>query len=100
MMFRNHPVNDYASVIEPGSQFIDVRQPDEVATGAIDGAINIPLDQIPSRVGELDPKKRTVVVCRSGGRSTQAAEFLSSAGFVDVVNLDGGMLAYAGEGSR
>lgn len=99
MMFRNHPVTDYASVVDPDSQFIDVRQPDEVATGAIDGAINIPLDQLPTRVEELDPRKRTVVVCQSGGRSTQAAQFLSGAGFVDVVNLDGGMLAYTEEGS-
>ncbi|MGK0275672.1 MAG: rhodanese-related sulfurtransferase [Ilumatobacter sp.] len=100
MMYRSHPVTDYASVIELDSQFIDVRQPDEVATGAIAGAINIPLGELPIRMHELDPQKRTVVVCRSGGRSSQAAEFLTGAGFADVVNLDGGMLAYAGEGSR
>ena len=97
MMYRNHPVTDYLSVIDPDSQFIDVRQPEEVATGAIDGAINIPLGELPTRMQELDPKKRTVLVCRSGGRSSQAAEFLSGAGFIDVVNLDGGMLAYAGD---
>tara|TARA_B110000305_G_C19416615_1_gene628333 strand:+ start:301 stop:612 length:312 start_codon:yes stop_codon:yes gene_type:complete len=97
MMYRNHPVTDYLSVIDPDSQFIDVRQPEEVATGAIDGAINIPLGELPTRMQELDPKKRTVLVCRSGGRSSQAAEFLSGAGFGDVVNLDGGMLAYAGD---
>jgi rhodanese-related sulfurtransferase len=103
MMYRNHPVNDYASVIDPDGQFIDVRQPDEVATGAIAGAINIPLGELSIRVHELDPQKRTVVVCRSGGRSSQAAEFLTDAGFADVVNLDGGMLGYSGafaQGSR
>ena len=100
MMYRSHPVTDYTSVIDPDSQFIDVRQPDEVATGAIAGAINIPLGELPIRMHELDPQKRTVVVCRSGGRSSQAAEFLTGAGFADVVNLDGGMLAYAGQGSR
>ena len=103
MMYRNHPVTDYLSVIDPDSQFIDVRQPEEVATGAIDGAINIPLGELSIRVHELDPQKRTVVVCRSGGRSSQAAEFLTGAGFADVVNLDGGMLAYSGafaQGSR
>ncbi len=96
MMYRNHPVSNYASVIGPDSQLIDVRQPDEVATGAIEGAINLPLGELANRVRQLDPKKRTVVVCRSGGRSSQAAEFLSGAGFGDVVNLDGGMLAYPG----
>jgi rhodanese-related sulfurtransferase len=100
MMYRNHPVTDYASVIDADSQFIDVRQPGEVATGALDGAINIPLDELPTRMGELDPAKRTVLLCRSGGRSTQAAEFLSAAGFGDVVNLDGGMLVYAAEGTQ
>lgn len=97
MMYRNHPATDYASVIDADGQFIDVRQPDEVVTGAIEGSINIPLGELPTRIQELDPQKRTVVVCRSGGRSSQAAEFLTGAGFGDVVNLDGGMLAYAGE---
>lgn len=100
MMYRNHPVTDYVSVIDADSQFIDVRQPEEVATGAIEGAINIPLDELPTRVQELNPKQRTVLLCRSGGRSSQAAEFLSKAGFDDVVNLDGGMLVYDAEGSR
>ena len=103
MMYRDHSVTDYASVIDPGSQFIDVRQPDEFATGAIAGAINIPLGELPIRMQELDPQRRTVVVCRSGGRSSQAAEFFSRAGFGDVVNLDGGMLAFSAafaQGSR
>lgn len=100
MMYRNHPVTDYASVIDADSQFIDVRQPDEVATGALEGAINIPLNELPIRMRELDPEKRTVLLCRSGGRSTQAAEFLSAAGFGDVVNLDGGMLVYAAAGTE
>ena len=52
-MYRNHPVTDYLSVIDPDSQFIDVRQPEEVATGAIDGAINIPLGELPTRMQEL-----------------------------------------------
>ncbi|MFT4658467.1 MAG: rhodanese-related sulfurtransferase [Candidatus Aldehydirespiratoraceae bacterium] len=100
MVYRNHHVTGHASVINADSQFIDVRQPDEVAAGSIDGAINVPLDELATRVGEFDPGKRTVLLCRSGGRSAQAAEFLSAAGFGDVVNLDGGMLAYATEGTR
>ena len=91
---RDHPVNDVASVLGDDAQFVDVRQPFEVAESGIDGAVNIPLDQLPARVGELDPHRRVVVLCRSGGRSTQAAEFLVAAGFDDVVNLAGGMLAF------
>ena len=100
MMYRNHPVTDYASVIDADSQFIDVRRPDELATGAIAEAINIPVDELPTRMRELDPEKRTVLLCRSGGRSAQAAEFLSAAGFDDVVNLVGGMLVYAAQGTE
>ncbi|MFV0260133.1 MAG: rhodanese-like domain-containing protein [Acidimicrobiales bacterium] len=96
MSHSDHPVNDFAAVVGADGQLIDVRQPDEVAEGTLPGAVNIPLGELPDRVGELDPGRRVVLLCRSGGRSTQAANFLTSAGFGDVVNLEGGMLAYEG----
>lgn len=99
MTIRLVPVNDYATVVDSATQFIDVRQPDEVAASGIDGAMNIPLDQLAARTSELDPERCTVLLCRSGNRSGQAAEFLSRAGFTDLINLDGGMLAYTQEGS-
>ncbi len=68
-MYRNRPVTDYTSVVGADTQFVDVRQPDEVASGGIDGAINIPLAELPTRTQELDPGKRIVLLCRSGGRS-------------------------------
>ncbi len=92
-MHRDHPVNDFAAVVGENGQLIDVREPDEVAGGTLPGAVNIPLGDIPDRVGELDPSRTVVLLCRSGGRSTQAAEFLTASGFGDVVNLAGGMLA-------
>ncbi len=91
---RHHPVTDYAAVVDETTQFIDVRRPDEVAQGTIEGALNLPLEELIDRVSELDPQRRTVLLCRSGNRSTQAGEFLAAAGFVDVVNLDGGMIVY------
>ena len=91
-MHSDHPVNDYAAVVGSSGQLIDVREPDEVAGGSLPGAVNIPLGDLPSRVGELDQARRVVLLCRSGGRSTQAAEFLTASGFGDVVNLAGGML--------
>jgi rhodanese-related sulfurtransferase len=92
-MHRDHPVNGYAEVVTDDTQFVDVREPDEVAEGTLPGTVNIPLGTLPDRVGELDPARRVVVLCRSGGRSTQAAEFLTGQGFTDVINLEGGMLA-------
>ena len=100
MPVTNHPVNDYADVVDDATQFIDVREPYEVAEGTIPGAVNIPLGQVPGRLAELDRDRRVVLLCRSGGRSGQAAEFLTGVGFADVVNLVGGMLAYRDESSN
>ena len=94
-MHTEHPVADYATALGSDGQLIDVREPDEVAQGSLPGAVNIPVGSLPARVGELDPTRRVVLLCRSGGRSGQAAEFLSASGFGDVVNLAGGMLAWA-----
>ena len=92
--FRELPVIEYTAFVDDDTQLIDVRQPHEVGDGTLDGAVNIPLDHLVVRVRELDPNRRTIVFCRSGGRSTQAAELLAAAGFDDVINLAGGMLAY------
>ena len=94
-MHTDHPVNDYVAAVGADGQLIDVREPDEVAAGTLPGAVNIPLGDLPARVGELDRDRRVVLLCRSGARSTQAARFLTASGFTDVVNLAGGMLAAA-----
>ncbi|MCP3030893.1 rhodanese-like domain-containing protein [Halobacillus sp. A1] len=75
---------------------IDVRETDEVAAGKIPGAVNIPLGLIEFRMNELDKSKGYVMVCRSGGRSGQAAQFLEDQGF-NVTNMHGGMMNYEGE---
>lgn len=93
-MHTDHPITDYQTVIVDGTQFLDVREPDEVAQGTLPGTQNVPVGTIPDRLGELDRDHRVVVMCRSGGRSTQAAEILTAAGFGDVVNLAGGWLAW------
>ena len=72
---------------------LDVREPHEWAAGHIDGAIHIPLGEIPARVGELDPSARTLVVCHLGGRSARATQWLHAQGH-DVVNVAGGMEAW------
>ena len=67
-------------------QVVDVRYPNEWEAGHIDGAVHIPLDYVLDRVGELDPNRPVVTVCRSGSRSTEAAKELAGEGF-DVQNL-------------
>lgn len=75
---------------------IDVREDMEVATGKIPGAKHIPLGQIPDRYNELDKNKHYYMVCRSGGRSGNACQFLIQQGY-NVTNMAGGMLAWEGE---
>lgn len=75
---------------------IDVREDDEVAEGMVPGAQHIPLGDIPERFGELDKGQQYVMICRSGGRSGNACNFLSEQGY-DVVNMTGGMLDWEGE---
>ena len=89
-------MNDFVTAVGENGQLIDVREPDEVAEGTLPGAVNIPVGEMADRIGELDQSRRVVVLCRSGGRSTKAAEFLTASGFGDVVNLEGGMLGYNG----
>ncbi|WP_010284869.1 rhodanese-like domain-containing protein [Bacillus timonensis] len=74
---------------------IDVREVDEVAAGKIPGAVNIPLGLIEFRMHELEKAKEYVMVCRSGGRSGRASQFLESQG-LKVINMIGGMLAWEG----
>ncbi len=75
-------------------QVLDVREDDEWTAGRIEGAVHIPLDELESRVKELDRNRPIVTVCRSGGRAGKAAEYLSGAGLnADV--MDGGMMQWA-----
>jgi rhodanese-related sulfurtransferase len=75
---------------------IDVREVEEVATGKISGVINIPLGLLEFRMHELDKTKEYIMICRSGGRSGRASQFLESQGF-NVINMTGGMLAWDGK---
>lgn len=74
---------------------LDVREPWELAIAQLPGVIHIPMDELARRVPELDAARETVVMCRSGGRSMQAALFLESRGFQRVANLEGGILAWS-----
>jgi len=75
---------------------LDVREDWEVALAPVPTeTVHIPMGEISDRIGELDPNKATVVICRSGGRSAQVADFLERQGFGKVFNLAGGILAWS-----
>ncbi|MDF9714881.1 rhodanese-like domain-containing protein [Nocardioides sp. ChNu-99] len=79
-----------------GLPVLDVREPSEWAAGHIEGALHVPLNELPARLDEV-PTEQTLVVCKAGGRSGQAVAWLTQQGR-DVVNLDGGMLDWEAAG--
>ena len=80
-----------------GAVLLDVRNPEEYASGHIPGSISIPLAALPARYNELGtPDTPLFVHCLSGGRSGQAVSFLKRAGFTNVKNI-GGINAYKGK---
>ena len=75
---------------------VDVREDWEVKLAPAPTAfVHIPMGQIADRLGELDPEKDTVIICRSGGRSMQVALFLEQKNFASIANLSGGILAWS-----
>lgn len=85
---------------ENGSEFflLDVRENWEYMVSNIDG-VHIPLGELPNRLKELEDQKdvELIIMCRSGGRSSQATSFLSAQGFSNVHNLKGGITAWSKE---
>lgn len=78
----------------PELQLVDVRNPGEADAGMIAHAVNIPVGQLPDRVGELDPRQPTVVYCAGGYRSSVAASLLPQRGFTDASDVLGGYTAW------
>lgn len=76
-------------------QMVDVREMPEIMAGTVPNARPMPLATLPLKLDELDRNKTVVMVCRSGARSAQACMFLQQQGFDNVVNLRGGMMAWA-----
>ena len=74
---------------------LDVREPWEIKLASLPGTLNIPLNEVPARLGELNPHAELVVMCHAGGRSRRAVEFLSARGFTHVANLAGGIDAWS-----
>ena len=75
---------------------IDVREASEVQNAKIPTSVNIPLGLLEFRKNELEKKEDYIIVCQSGGRSSQAVKFLEYQGY-NVTNMNGGMLAWEGK---
>jgi rhodanese-related sulfurtransferase/rubrerythrin len=73
---------------------LDVRQPGEYRLGHLPGAKLLPVDELPDRLAELEPRKTSIVYCASGVRSQAAVSILKRAGFRNVYSMKGGIHAW------
>jgi rhodanese-related sulfurtransferase len=82
---------------------IDVRTPGEIAESYINGAdlfIDYNRSDFNKKINELDKSKKYIMYCRSGGRSSGAADYMVKNGFKEVYNLAGGISNYSGETTK
>ena len=71
---------------------LDCREAKELAIASVDGALHLPMMEIPARLGELDRTKEIAVMCHHGVRSGQAAAYLAKMGYERVASVTGGMI--------
>lgn len=78
---------------------LDVREPEEWAAGHIEGALHIPMREVPGRLADVPADSQVLVVCKVGGRSARVTAYLQALG-VDAVNLADGMVGWQAAGRR
>lgn len=83
--------------MQDGALLLDVREPHEYDEVHAEGARLMPLSSFQEHYAELDQTRDVVVICRSGARSAQAAQFLLQQGY-NAVNLQGGTMAWEQDG--
>ncbi|GJP64725.1 hypothetical protein CLOP_g21683 [Closterium sp. NIES-67] len=107
------PPSEAQQLVEAGHVFLDVRTPQEYASGHVPGSVNVPfmltgsdgsmvknsefLDQVKAKYSSSTP---LVLSCRSGKRSNMAANVLREVGFTSLADMEGGMMAWKGPIAR
>ena len=90
-------VEELESALQSGARLVDVREPDEYEAGHVPGAVLVPLATVPEALDRFAADATTYVICKTGGRSFRACEFLDDQGLA-VVNVAGGTLAWITSG--
>jgi rhodanese-related sulfurtransferase len=86
-LFGISAASDFAELVKNGAKIIDVRSPGEFASGHIQQAVNIPVDQLSGKLNLLKDKQQVIITCcASGMRSAAAKRVLQSSGYVNVHN--------------
>ena len=88
-------LNTYIQTTNSNPLLLDVREPWEYEKCYLDNSQLIPMRQIPSALNDLDPEREIIVICHHGIRSRSVAAYLSSNNFNQVINLTGGIDAWA-----
>lgn len=96
-MITEIDVDELATLIEGGATVIDVRMPGEYDEAHVPGAVLVPLPELPERLGDVPDETTAYVICKVGGRSMKACEFLVSQGY-QAVNVAGGTDAWIESG--
>lgn len=95
---QNLAPQDYVATVQNTDHvLIDVRTPAEFSEGYIEGAVNIPLQELEQRLSDVPQGQTIVLYCRSGNRSGQAATILDNAGYGNIYDM-GGIIQWQGAG--
>jgi rhodanese-related sulfurtransferase len=98
---KNMTPTELYSLIDSGITpvMIDVREAHELHNGVIDGAMHIPMNEVPARMESLAAyqDQPVVLICRSGKRSAQVGQYMEHIGFANVINLETGMNGWAAD---
>jgi len=98
--FTATELRDYLDTAEQQPLLLDVRETWEFDKARIDGSTLVPMRSVPAHLAELDPQRETVVICHHGIRSRMVGRYLESQGFSNIINLSGGVAAWASDVDR
>ncbi len=93
MSIQEVNVDELDAALAAGARIVDVREIDEYIAGHVPGAVHVALGTVPDNIGAFNAAGPTYVVCKSGGRSMRACEFLADQG-VEAINVAGGTMAW------
>ncbi|VAW78950.1 Sulfur carrier protein adenylyltransferase ThiF [hydrothermal vent metagenome] len=93
--FTASELNAYLEQATEKPFLLDVREPWEYDKARLDGSTLIPMRQIGERMSDLNSHDEIVVICHHGVRSRVVCQYLESSGFSNVINLAGGVAAWA-----
>jgi rhodanese-related sulfurtransferase len=103
---ENLDADQVAKEVADGALLVDTREAAECEAGCIPGALHVPRGMLefnadpshPAHLPDLDPERRTILYCASGGRSALAVRALQQLGYQDVAHLAGGIKAWLDTG--